>query len=121
MSAGELVFVAGSVVASLALVVLVGTNLAALFRYRLSLDRTPPSRASLFAWLLSAFAAWTGPLVLPLALVALGLGARERRRALKGEVPWRSELPARMALVNGALLVVATVALVGALFAIWRL
>lgn len=104
MSASEGLFTLAPLVAVCGVVWLVLDNARAFARYRASLLPGRASGLSRFAWLLSLFCAWTGPLVLPLSLLALGLGAWSLRRVLRGEASARSELPARMAVRNGSLL-----------------
>ena len=87
-------------------------NLGALRRSRQLLDGRPPSTLRRVAWLISLFAAWTGPLMGGFWVVAVALGFFARR----GEANPRTRLASRMAIENGAIGAVAITALVGLLY-----
>ncbi len=108
------------VTAALAVLWILTANLAALARHRSGLDGRRASLTSRFAWTLSVLAAWTGPLVVIGALVAIGLGVRERRRVERGQATRRSRLPAEMAVRNGVVLLVAGVVVAALIWLGWR-
>lgn len=108
------------VVAALAVLWIITANLAALARHRAGLDGRKASLPARFAWLLSVLAAWTGPLVVVGALVAIALGVREQRRVKAGEATRRSRLPAEMAVKNGIVLLAAAVVVALLIWLGWK-
>lgn len=108
------------VVAAGAVLWIITANLAALARHRAGLDGRRASLAARVAWLLSILSAWTGPLVVVGAVVAIGLGLREQRRVERGQATRRSRLPAEMAVKNGVVLLVSGVVVAALIWLGWR-